>query len=447
MDDDFIILGDQQGRDVAIHSYTPVPFYRPDRRRHLYAIGQTGTGKSTLLENTARQDIRNGEGLTVIDPNGDLIDSLVDCIPPNRANDVLLFDPGGDPDYPVSFNFLVDPGIEFRHLAISSASQAFSTIWELSKQTARLHYILNNALAALIEAPNTSLRDMKRLLTDDIYRDNLVYTHVTDYDVKQFWFSEFPSWSKTYRQDGVAALQNKLGQFFMSSMMKNVFSQTRDVFDPRSLLDERKIVLVRLSKGRMGKDNAYLVGTLFVTKMALAAFSRDDIEEKHRIDHYLHVDEFQNMATDAFEDICSEARKYRLCLALYHQYIEQLSPEIKRAIFGNVQSIVSFAVGGGDAEELEKQFGSGVTKKQIMDVENYHAYARIRRKEDRGQVFKLRTNLPSKRLCGKRYRRRDLVVERSRQNYATPRDKVEAHLRLHEKAIDIPEGIDLDKLL
>ncbi len=353
---------------------------RPDdRRRHMYVIGKTGMGKSTLLENMIFSDIHSGKGIGVIDPHGDLIEAILQFVPKHRSNDVILFDPA-DRDFPVSFNMLEAKDPDTRSLICSGLMSVFTKLWP-EAFSGRMEHILRNTLLALLENEGSSMLGILRMLGDDAYCKKIV-SKITDPVVKSFWETEYAGWSDKYRTEAVAAIQNKIGQLLTTPLIRNIIGQVKSTLDIRHAMDTGKIVLVNLSKGKLGEDTSAFLGSMLVTKFQIDAMSRADIPEKERKDFYLYVDEFQNFATKSFATILSEARKYRLALTVAHQYVGQLlingnDTALRDAVFGNVGSMVSFQVGSDDAEDLSLQFEEMVTAKDILSLPKYHAYMRL----------------------------------------------------------------------
>ncbi len=351
-----------------------------DRRRHMYIIGKTGMGKSVLLENMIRSDILAGKGVAVIDPHGDLVDAALRCIPSSRTNDVILFDPA-DREFPVSFNMLNCPNPEQHALVASGLMSIFKKLWP-EAFSGRMEYILRNALLALIEAENNSMLGILRIFVDDPFRAKIL-ERTTNHLVKSFWEDEYTNWSEKYRTEAIAALQNKIGQLVSTPLVRNIVGQVTSTLDIRHAMDTGKIILMNLSKGKLGEDNAAFLGSMMVTKFQLDAMSRADVPESDRKDFYLYVDEFQNFATESFATILSEARKYRLNLTMANQYVNQLlfgernNTTLKDAIFGNVGSLLCFQIGSDDAEPLSEQFEEVVLPKDILSLPKYHAYLRL----------------------------------------------------------------------
>ncbi|MFZ2593497.1 MAG: type IV secretion system DNA-binding domain-containing protein [Minisyncoccia bacterium] len=340
-----------------------------DRDRHMYVIGKTGMGKSTLLENLAIQDIQHGEGLCFIDPHGQTAEKLLEYIPESRKKDVLYFAPF-DTEFPIGFNVMEDVGYDKRHLVVSGLMSAFKRIWGPESWSARMEYILQNALLALLEYPDTTLVDVNRMLTNAQFRKK-VTEFVTDPIVKRYWVEEFAGYTDRYTKEATPAIQNKIGQFVSNPLIRNIVAQPNSTFNIRELMDNRKIFIVNLSKGRVGETNADLLGSMIVVKTYLAAMSRAEETAAGLAKlppYYLYVDEFQSVANDSFANILSEARKYKLSLTIAHQYIEQVSEEIQAAVFGNVGTTISFRVGPMDSEVLEKMFDPVFTAQDLVGL-------------------------------------------------------------------------------
>ncbi len=394
---------------------------RVDRRQHLYAVGKTGTGKSTLLRNLILQDIEAGEGVAVIDPHGDLAEEILDFIPPWRTDHVVYFDPT-DPDYSVGLNLVGHAPEGGRHLIVSGIVGAFKSIWRDSWGP-RLEYFLSECIAALLDCENVSLLGVQRMLVDERYRDWVV-KQVKDPSVRSFWRDEFTSYDNRFLGEVLSPVRNKVGQFLMAPPLRHVLGQVRSTFDTRFVMDKGRILIANLSKGRLGADKANLLGALLVTQFQLAAMSRADTPEESRRDFYLYIDEFHNFSTDSFASILSEARKYRLCLTLAHQYIDQLDETIRNAVFGNVGSLLSFRVGEADAELIARQFG-GYTTDTLTSLANFDLCAKLLRNGNHGEAFLGTTDPPR----GTKYRRRENLIARSRSRYATARQVVEGKIR------------------
>jgi hypothetical protein len=397
-----------------------------DRRRHLYLVGKTGMGKTTFLENMVIADILAGRGLGVVDPHGEFAEKLLDFVPEERIKDVVYFDPS-DLNYPISFNPLEQVSTEFRHLVASGIMGVFKKIW-VDLWSARMEYILNNTLLALLEYPNSNLLGIMRMLSDKDYRKKVV-DNLQDPVVKGFWVNEFARYSQKFETEATAAIQNKVGQFVTNPLIRNILGQSRSAIDMRKIMDEKKILIVNLSKGKIGEDNSALLGAMIITKLQLAAMSRVDIPESARKDFYLYVDEFQNFATDSFANILSEARKYRLCLILAHQYIRQLvhdaNTKVRDAIFGNVGTMVSFRVGAEDAEFLEKEFQPDFVANDFVNLPKYNFYIKLLIDGVSSRPFSA-TNIPPHPMPEKNFK--DVIVENSRREYGTPKKIVEERI-------------------
>lgn len=351
---------------------------RKDRRQHTYVIGKTGTGKSVLIHNMIVQDISNGEGVCVIDPHGELVEDVLKEIPPHRLKDVVYFNPA-DTDFHIGFNVLELPDPRYKHLVASGLMSIFTKIWA-NVWSARMEYILNNAILALLETPGSTLLGITRILVDKEYRQKIV-ANVKDPVVRGFWVHEFEEWQDKFRNEAIAPIQNKVGQFLSTALIRNVVGQSKSTINIFDIMNEQKIFLVNVSKGRIGEDNSALLGAMIITKVQLSAMERVRIPENDRKDFYLYVDEFQNFATDSFASILSEARKYRLNLIVAHQYVGQLtsdtSTKVRDAVFGNVGTMIAFRVGATDAEFLEREFEPEFTPPDLIQLPNYHIYLKL----------------------------------------------------------------------
>ncbi|MEK7509875.1 MAG: type IV secretion system DNA-binding domain-containing protein, partial [Patescibacteria group bacterium] len=327
-----------------------------DRGKHMYVIGKTGMGKSTMLENMAIQDIQNGEGIAYIDPHGATAERLLNFVPHERIKDVVYLAPF-DTDHPIGFNVMEDVGYDQRHLVVSGLMGAFKRIW-VDAWSARMEYILQNTLLALLEYPDSTLLDVNRMLVNKTFRAAVI-EKITDPIVKEFWTVEFTTYTDRYTQEATPAIQNKVGQFVSNPLIRNIVGQPKSSFDLRKMMDGKKIFIVNLSKGRMGESNAALLGSMLTVKIYLAAMSRAS-EPPARMNVlppcYFYVDEFQSMMNEAFADILSESRKYKLALTLANQYIEQMEENVRDAVFGNVGTLICFRVGPFDAEVLKTVF-------------------------------------------------------------------------------------------
>ncbi|MBU1203124.1 type IV secretion system DNA-binding domain-containing protein [Patescibacteria group bacterium] len=392
-----------------------------DRRRHMYFIGKTGMGKSTVLENMIIQDIQSGKGVCVVDPHGDLVEKVINFVPPHRINDVIYFNPS-DLDFPIGFNVLESVDPSQRHLVVSGLIGVFQKIWADSWGP-RLEYVLHHAISALLEYPGSTLLGIMRILTDKAFRKRVV-EKITDPVVKAFWVEEYSKYPDRFQAEAIAPIQNKVGRFLSSSLIRNILGQVRSSFTMREIMDDQKILLLNLSKGRVGEDNSALLGAMMITKIQLAAMSRVDTPEEERKDFYLYVDEFQNFATESFANILSEARKYRLNLILAHQYIEQLDEKVAAAVFGNVGTLVAFRVGAADAEFLEKEFFPIFTQEDLVNLSKFDIYIKLMIDGVTSGAFSAGTLAPAN-LEDHGIDIKAKVVKVTRERYAKSRELIE----------------------
>jgi len=395
-----------------------------DRRRHFYVVGKTGTGKTTMIQNMAIQDIQNGRGVAIVDPHGEFAEEVLKAVPASRINDVIYFNPA-DQEWPIAFNVMEKVDTEYRHLIASGLVGVFKKIWADSWGP-RLEYILRNAILALLEYPGSTLLGVTRILVDKNYRERVV-EKISDPVVKSFWVDEFTKWNDRVLQEVISPIQNKVGQFLSSALIRNIVGQTKSAFNIRDLMDQEKVIIMNLSKGRIGEDNSALLGAMMITKIQLAAMARVDVPEEERKDFYLYVDEFQNFATDSFANILSEARKYRLNLILAHQYIGQLttdtSTKVRDAVFGNVGTIATFRIGAEDAEFLEKEFEPIFMIQDLVNLPNRNIYIKLMIDGLTGSAFSAAT-LPPIDLS-KTTANVEKVIKVTRERYGTSREVVE----------------------
>jgi hypothetical protein len=401
-----------------------------DRTRHIYVIGKTGMGKSTLLENMAVQDIQNGEGMAFIDPHGKTADLLMEYVPQDRIRDVIYIAPF-DVEYPISFNVLESVDRDKRHLVVSGLMSTFKKIWE-DAWSARMEYILTNTLLALLEYPGATLLGVNRMLSDKEYRKDVV-SHIQDPSVKAFWTKEFANYTERQAAEAVPAIQNKVGQFTANPLIRNMIGQSQSSFSFREAMDHRKIMIINLSKGKIGDENMKLLGGLLVTKLYLAAMSRADVPDrvlKMLPNFYLFVDEFQNFANASFADILSEARKYKLNLTIAHQYVEQMEETVSAAVFGNVGTMIAFRVGATDAEMLEKEFTPTFTMEDLVNLGFAQIYLKLMIDGLTSPPFSA-TTLPPIPNPDVSYVTE--LIAASREQYARPRAEVEELIiKFHE---------------
>ncbi len=395
--------------------------YRSDRGRHIYIIGQTGVGKSGLLELLTLSDIYYDEGFCVIDPHGDYAQNMLEFVPQRRVNDVIYFNPA-DTAYPIGFNPLEVTDPAFKNHISSELVGVLKRMFE--SWGPRLEYILRYTILALLDYPNSTMLDITRMLTEKPFRDDVI-KHITDPVVKTFWTTEFASWNDKFAAEAVAPVLNKVGAFVANPMIRNIVGQTKSTFNIREAMDQRKIMIVNLSRGLVGEDNAAILGALMVTKIQLAAMSRANVPLDQRTPFYLYVDEFQNFATDSFAVILSEARKYGLNLTVANQYVSQMNPVVRDAVFGNVGSMVSFRVGADDASFLAKYFTPQFEAEDLMTLHNRNFVATMTIGGEKSAPFSGSTlNQPPRQT-----NYTDAIVDHSRKLYSLTREEVEARIK------------------
>ncbi|MFA6386662.1 MAG: type IV secretion system DNA-binding domain-containing protein [Candidatus Paceibacterota bacterium] len=412
---------------------------RKDRRQHMYVLGKSGTGKSVLLSNLIVQNIQNGEGVCVVDPHGELVEEILHLIPEHRAKDVIYFNPA-DTDFHIGFNVIQLDDPKYKHLVASGLMGIFTKIWA-NAWSSRMEYILNNAILALLDTPGTTLLGIPRLLVDKDYRQ-MIIGNLKDPVVKAFWVHEYEQWREQFRNEAIAPIQNKVGQFLSTSIIRNVVGQPKSTIDIFKIMNEGKIFLVNVSKGRIGEDNSALLGGMIITKIQLAAMERVRIPEDERKDFYLYVDEFQNFATDSFANILSEARKYRLNLTVAHQYTAQLEnkdgSKVRDAVFGNVGTMIIFRVGADDADFLEKEFEPEFTAQDLVNLPNYNIYLKLMIDGVTSRPFSATTLPPIKIDLAKGVK--DKIIEASRKNYTRPHKEVEDEILRWTGMLQVGEG-------
>jgi hypothetical protein len=393
-----------------------------DERQHIYIIGKTGSGKTTLLRNMILQHIALGHGVGVIDPHGDLAEELLNHIPPTRADHLVYFNPG-DLEFPIGLNVIGHVAPDARHLAASGIVSSFKAIWRDSWGP-RLEYILYNAVSALLECRNQTLLGVNRLLIDDDYRAKVI-RQVKDPFIRAFWAEEYANYDERFKREAIAPIQNKLGQFLLNPVIRNILGQIKKKVDIPFVMDNGRLFIANLSKGQLGHDKANLLGSLLVTQFQLGAMARSNRPESERQDFYLFIDEFQNFSTDAFASILAEARKYRLCLTLSHQYIDQLPLPIRQAVFGNVGTLVAFRIGYTDAEVMTKEFGNTIPAIALADLERYEAVVKLLVDSSNLEPFRAKMLPPFENRIG----RKDRLITLSRERFAVPRSLIEDKLK------------------
>ncbi|MEI7497882.1 MAG: type IV secretion system DNA-binding domain-containing protein [Candidatus Falkowbacteria bacterium] len=405
-----------------------------DRRRHMYFIGKTGMGKSTILENMIVEDIRAGRGVAVVDPHGDLAEKIIQYIPADRLNDVIYFNPA-DIEYPIALNVIEQVEPHLRHLVASGLIGVFQKLWADSWGP-RLEYILRNTILAILDYPGSTLLGVIRMLSDKKFRKKVI-EKISDPVVKSFWVNEFASYADKFASEAVSPIQNKVGQFLSSSLMRNIVGQVKSSISLREVMDGKKILIMNLSKGRIGEDNSSLIGAMMITKIQLAAMSRVDIPERDRQDFYLYIDEFQNFTTDSFTNILSEARKYHLNLILAHQYIEQLGEKVEPAVFGNVGTFIIFRIGAADAEKLGPELTPTFTEEDMLNLPKYHFYIKLMIDGVTSAPFSAQGLPPLTET--EKTGNFDKVIRISRERYAKSRDIVEEKIRRWHESDDDDE--------
>ncbi len=410
------------GSRFAWGGEVPLGILPDDARHHVYVVGKTGSGKTTLLRNSIIQHMHRGHGVAVIDPHGDLAKDLLQQVPSWRTDHVVYFDPA-DAEFPVGFNPLANVPPDDRPLVASGIVEAFKSIWADSWGP-RMQYILYNCIAALLDCQNTSLLGVNRMLVDARYR-RWVVNQVRDPFIRQFWEEEFPSYDARFVREAIAPIQNKVGALLQSPIIRNILGQVRNRVSIPFVMDDSRIFIANLSKGRMGHDKSNLLGSLLVTQFQLAAMARANRPESDRRDFHLFIDEFQNFTTDAFASILAEARKYRLCLTLSHQYLDQLPLPVRQAVFGNVGTLIAFRVGSMDAEFLAGEFGHDFQAHAFAELPKFHAMARMRIDGKAAQPERVRMLTPLVLPNGEGSR----PLRRSRERFSQHRRTVEDRIR------------------
>ncbi len=399
-----------------------------DRRRHMYLVGKTGMGKSTILENMIIEDIKAGKGVALVDPHGDLAEKIMQYIPANRVNDVIYVNPA-DMEYPIAFNVVEQVEPHLRHLVASGLIGVFQKLWADSWGP-RLEYILRNTILAVLDYPGSTLLAVTRMLSDKAFRKKVI-EKIQDPVVKAFWVNEFVGYADKFASEAVSPIQNKVGQFLSTSLIRNIVGQVKSSINMLEIMDQGKILIMNLSKGRIGEDSSALLGAMMITKIQLAAMSRVNIPESERRDFYLYIDEFQNFTTESFANILSEARKYRLNLIMAHQYIEQLGDTVKAAVFGNIGTLIVFRVGAMDAEELVKEFTPVFTEEDLVNLPKYETYLKLMIDGITSDPFSARGLPPL--LEEEKTGNIDKVIKVSRERYAKKKEVVEDKImRWHE---------------
>jgi type IV secretory pathway TraG/TraD family ATPase VirD4 len=403
---------------IGLELNAPIFLTRSELRRHLYVIGKTGTGKSTLLYNLMHADLDAGRGFALLDPHGDLATAVADATPAWRIERGVIYLDPSDLSHPVGFNPLNGIAADRRPLVAAHMVAAFQHIWGTSWGP-RLEYILTNALRLLLDAPGSTLLGLPKLLADDEYRDRLI-AHTRDPVVRNFWQAEFAQYSERFATEAIAPIQNKVGTLLSPPAIRNMLGQVRSTIDVRSIMDRGQVLIVNLAKGKLGEAPTHLLGAFLATAFAQAAEARADVGEHERRDFTLYADEFQHFATDTFASILSEARKYRLALVLAHQFLGQLPDLLRQAVIGNVGSIVTFRIGAEDARLIANELGIE-NEQALTNTANFSAWVKLMRDGMPGDARLIDTLAPTVGAAGQLER----VRKRTRARYARPRDEVE----------------------
>lgn len=402
---------------------------RVDRRRHLYMVGKSGSGKSKLLELLVRQDIAYGHGMCFIDPHGDVIDAILDFIPEERIDDVVLIDPS-DADWPISFNPLQKVPPEMKHQMaqglIEVMEKQFGANW-----TPRLEHVFRFTTLALLDYPEATMRGMISMLSDRPYRQKVI-EYITDDMVKRFFAVEFADWSEKFDTDAIIPLVNKLGQFLSMPALRNIFAQKENKIDFDGIMNQKKILLINLSKGKIGEENSSFFGSMFITKIKQAGMARASIAEEKRNDFYFYVDEFHNVVTASFMNLFSEARKYGLNLTVAHQYTSQLIPAVLDTVLGNVANIIIFRVGGDDAAKLETEMTPLFKAKDMINLATREFY--IKETID-GETYDPFSAETLKIMPPPHRSYKQEIIDASRRKYAMHAEELKVRLKEEEDAI------------
>jgi len=391
---------------------------RADRRYHMYILGKTGMGKTTLMENMIVSDFEKGNGVAVIDPHGDLAERLLNRVPSRRINDVIYFNPA-DVDFPIAFNVLEQVTEDLQPLVVSGVLSIFKKLYS-EYWAPRQEHMLRNTLLTIVQFPGTTLHTVHQILTDTTFREQITQK-LEDKTLRAFWEKEFAGFDKRQRTEVISPILNKVGQFLADPGIRNIVGQQKNRIPFRKVITERRILIANLSKGKIGEDNTVLLGSLLLTKLQLAALSRADISEERREDFYLYVDECQNFFTESVASMLAEMRKYRLNLVLANQHLDQLDEPIRQAILGNVGTFIAFRVGAPDADVLKEEFFPQFAKQDLLNLPKYQIYLRLMINGVASHGFSAITLLPQAVGLGTA----DTIIKVSRQRYGTSRYKVE----------------------
>jgi type IV secretory pathway TraG/TraD family ATPase VirD4 len=400
---------------------------RGDRRRHIYVVGKSGVGKSKFLELLIRQDIAYGYGVCLIDPHGDLIEAILDFIPQERVDDVVLIDPS-DTDFPVSFNPLLNVGPELKHQVtqglLEVLEKQFGSNW-----TPRLEHVFRFTCLALLDYPEATMRGMISMLTDRNYRQKVV-DYIEDDMVKRFWAVEFADWSEKFDTEAIIPLVNKLSQFLSNPLLRNIFGQKENKVNLEEIMNSKKILLINLAKGKLGEENSSFFGSMFITKLYQAGMARASMKEEERNDFYLYVDEFHNLVTTTFENLFTESRKYGLCITVAHQYMAQLLEKVLATVLGNIGTIAVFRVGGDDASKLAAEMKPVFETEDMINLGIREFYIKMTIDGETFDPFSAET---LKVLSAAHSSFREKIIEQSRNKYALSLEEVRSKLEKEER--------------
>ena len=432
--EDLTLLGKVSFRDTS-HEFG---IKKLDRRLHIYSIGKTGTGKSTLLENMIYDDIKEGRGVAVVDPHGDLVDTILNFIPEHRIEDVIFFNPANH-NHPIGFNLLESVDPDLKNIVASGLVGIFKKIFGESWGP-RLEYILRNVVLALLDYEGATLLDVTRILVDKGFRSEVV-AKVDDPVIRDFFIKEYEQYDPKFRTEAIAPIQNKVGQFLSSTTIRNIVSQPTSTINVEDIMNNSKILLVDLSTGKIGEDNSALLGAMIITKIQMTAMRRVNIPKEERKDFYLYVDEFQNFATDSFAVILSEARKYALNLMVTNQYIAQMPEVVANAIFGNIGTMISFRVGPSDADVLAKEFAPVFEANDLINLPNHKVYIKMSIDGVTSQAFSAATLPPKTETYPEN---KPKVIARSIEKYSKTKEEVESQIKdsLTSVSADLSFGQD-----
>ncbi len=422
------------------NNFQPFGIKRSDRSKHLYVVGKSGVGKSKMLELLINADIQAGKGICVLDPHGDLVNNVLRMIPEERLKDVIYFDPA-DTEFPIAFNPLEKVDEKYKMQITIGFIQIFKKLFG-NNWSDRLEHVLRYVTLALLDSPNTTVLSILKMLSDKNYRQAIV-ARIQDSVVKNFWVNEFAGWSEKFDSEAITPLLNKVGQLVSTNMVRNIIGQPLNTFNIRHIMDNQKILLMKVSKGLLGEENAQLIGSMIITKIYQAAMSRADMREEERKDFYFYVDEFQNFATDTFSEILSEARKYGLCLTIAHQYVGQLTDVIRKTVFGNVGSMVSFRVGAEDAVVLAEEYTPIFNVRDIINLGVREFYIKMSIDGELAEPFSART-------MDMKFADLDLsprIIEESRKLYCAAREKVEEKLKKWDEGSNEPPPEDINTVI